>query len=188
MGPEYLELVTDLRTVINYGKYSSQVISNSPDWEGTEGEQLFRYQVNGTGWFYYNYFWVNSGWSYLRWAGSSNALVPEPGSITTDMIQTGAVTANEASALLGAWASVNNNQVYQASADGFVTAFANNTFEISTITGYTDTSNPPTTIRAYQRLNAGDATLAACVTFPVKKNNYWYVTGANTVWWIPLGV
>jgi len=98
LGPEYLELITDIKTLVNYGKYSSQVISNAPDWEGKEGETLFRYQVNGTGWFYYNYFWVNSGWSFLRWAGSSNALVPDAGSITTDMIQTGAVTANELSA------------------------------------------------------------------------------------------
>lgn len=109
LGKEYLELLTDLKTVINYGKYSSQVITDSPDWEGTEGETLFRYQVNGTGWFYYQYFWVNSGWSYLRWANSSNALVPDPGSITTDMIQVGAVTTVE---LKTATSEVTGNTTY----------------------------------------------------------------------------
>lgn len=54
LGAEYLELVTDIKTVLNYGKYSGQVISDSPDWEGKEGETLYRYQANGTGWFYYH--------------------------------------------------------------------------------------------------------------------------------------
>ncbi len=92
LGAEYLELVTDIKTLLNYGKYSGQVISDSPDWEGTEGETLYRYQVNGTGWFYYQYFWVNSGWSFLRWTNSGNALVVDNDSITTDMIQNNAIT------------------------------------------------------------------------------------------------
>lgn len=92
LGPEYLELLTDLKTVINYGKYSSQVISDSPDWEGKEGETLFRYQVNGTGWYYYQYFWVNSGWSFLRWTSSGNALTVDDGSITDAMIATSGLT------------------------------------------------------------------------------------------------
>jgi hypothetical protein len=85
-------LVTDIKTVLNYGKYSCQVISDSPDWEGKEGETLFRYQANGTGWFYYQYFWVNSGWSFLRWVGSSNALVVDNNSITDAMIATSGLT------------------------------------------------------------------------------------------------
>jgi len=84
---------------------------------------------------------------------------------------------------LGTWASKSNNTVYQAASDGFVVmTSASDTFR--DIIGYTDGSNPPTTIRlesysidhSYQSF-----------TMPVKKSDYWKVTGGGTIYWMPIG-
>ena len=80
----------------------------------------------------------------------------------------------------GSWTSKNNNIVYQAVSDGFVCAYG---AAPSTVRGYTDSSNPPGT----QRLLSASGTSAQSITMPVKKNDYWKVTGASTVYWLPIG-
>jgi len=85
----------------------------------------------------------------------------------------------------GAWASKSNNTSYLAASDGFVCAYATGTGAIG-MTGLTDASNPPTTARARNsstRLEEG----GVGITMPVKKGDYWKVTGATTVSWLPLG-
>lgn len=78
----------------------------------------------------------------------------------------------------GAWASKSNNTAYEAATDGIVCAFSTST---GTVTGLTDGSNPPTTERKRNEgINAG-------VDFPVRKGDYWKVTGAETVNWLPIG-
>ena len=84
----------------------------------------------------------------------------------------------------GAWASKNNNEVYLASTDGFVCAYANGGGNLPA--GFTDTSNPPTTQRTVSYSPGGES-LSAGITMPVKKGEYWKVTGCVTVYWIPLG-
>ena len=88
--------------------------------------------------------------------------------------------------ILGAWVSKSNNTVYQASTAGFVCAYANEAVSAAVI-GYTDASNPPTTVIAKSSIQAGTYALAAMITMPVKLGDYWKVTGANIVNWIPLG-
>lgn len=84
----------------------------------------------------------------------------------------------------GSWVSRSNDTVYQAASDGFVCATA--TPENALIKGYTDGSNPPTTLRTQCRGGGGSANDAG-ITMPVKKDDYWTVTSANTVYWLPIG-
>jgi microcystin-dependent protein len=71
--------------------------------------------------------------------------------------------------------------VYQAATDGYVIAYC--TSGSGTFACYTDSSNPPTTVRATDTNTSGNAS----VTCPVKKNDYWKVTSASSVYWIPGG-
>jgi hypothetical protein len=87
------------------------------------------------------------------------------------------------SGIFGAWASRVNNTVYLAATDGFVIAITPN--GATQVFGYTDGSNPPTTIRAVNYTN-GAAPICS-ITMPVRKGDYWKVTGATTVYWIALG-
>jgi len=85
--------------------------------------------------------------------------------------------------------------VYQASTDGFVTVnLYYNRLSYSFIKGYTDSSNPPTT------LVAGDSTAGnylqdyGSISFPVRKGNYWKVENTGDtpnsyrIQWTPLGI
>ena len=78
---------------------------------------------------------------------------------------------------LGAWTTLANNTVYQASTDGFVCAYGVGDV---TVQGLTEGSNPPTIIR--QQAHSDPPAL----TMLVKKNDYWKVTGCNAIFWIPL--
>lgn len=78
--------------------------------------------------------------------------------------------------------TVSNNTVYQAATDGFAVAIATTTSANLKI--FTDGSNPPTTVRADCRVvsNPDDA---ASATMPVRKDDYWKTTEADTVYWLP---
>lgn len=77
-----------------------------------------------------------------------------------------------------------NNTAYLAATDGFVIAKCNAT---GNLIGLTDAANPPTTMVVDQYASGSQAT----IVYPVKKGNYWKVTGATGtgafVYWIPLG-
>jgi hypothetical protein len=88
----------------------------------------------------------------------------------------------------GAWASKSNNTSYQAATDGFVCATAASGSRTD-VNGYTDAANPPTTLVQTDGdlpNNEGDKRRARSISFPVKKDDYWKVTGADNVYWIPL--
>jgi len=85
--------------------------------------------------------------------------------------------------LIGTAASKSNNTAYLAATAGFAIAITSN--GATQLYGYTDSSNPPTTIMARNYGNGGSPPVS--ITMPVKKGNYWKVTGAITVYWIPLG-
>ena len=86
---------------------------------------------------------------------------------------------------LGDWESKSNNTVYQDVTDGDVCAY--HAGAVACL-GLTDGANPPTTAR---QKNGDDvaATTEACINFPVKKGDYWKVTGAgggsDYIYWIP---
>ena len=92
--------------------------------------------------------------------------------------------------LLGAWETRSANTVYQAATDGFVTGYLSiGQGPYGSIEILTDASNPPTTVRVHEHgieTQRGEGQ-AFSVTSPVRKNDYWKVNGAQTVYWIPLG-
>lgn len=107
-----------------------------------------------------------------------------------------------AEAGLGAWQQMSVNTVYQAATDGFALAYLKSSPGVAvpwaTLSGYTDASNPPTTLRGVAGLQqiwfngkvAG--TLQNSLTMPVRQNDYWSVNSAGyggtqiSVYWISL--
>jgi hypothetical protein len=123
---------------------------------------------------------------------SSSPVVPTP---TTDMQTSTKKYVDDTAdshiaaigSLFGAWASKNDNTVYQAATDGFVCAYSDSS---GAAIGLTDSSNPPTTRR--QGCNYGGWEKTGTMMMPVRKGNYWKTYNSDnkvqTVWWIPLGI
>ena len=91
--------------------------------------------------------------------------------------------------VLGAWVSKSANTAYEATTDGFVTAYTDKKYSVvNDLYGLTDASNPPTTVRMYGYYD-GATSNRQTISFPVKKGDYWKVTATQTttVFWIPLG-
>ena len=91
--------------------------------------------------------------------------------------------------LFGTWASKSKDTSHLASTDGTVSAYTPQISQASII-GYTDGNNPPTTVRTrmYTQLNAPND-CRVNLTMPVRKGDYWKVTGSGAVvvWWLPTG-
>lgn len=86
--------------------------------------------------------------------------------------------------LFGTWSSKATDTSYLAATDGLVCAYSQTGTAL--LYGYTDSSNPPTT----QRLEDDPAGISGggrCITMPVKKGDYWKVTNAAAVYWLPIG-
>jgi hypothetical protein len=90
---------------------------------------------------------------------------------------------------LGVRTTKSTNTVYLAEADGFVVAYGTVAGD-NEFYGYTDSSNPPTTILTAFSDKGGDASdSTGSITMPVRKGEYWKVTvayGTVSVSWIPL--
>lgn len=78
----------------------------------------------------------------------------------------------------GGTETIVNDHVYVALTDGFVVALGGGS-DVS-LWGYSDGSNPPLNTK-------GKATGNNMMCFPVRKGDYWMVTGAATIYWLPLG-
>ena len=92
--------------------------------------------------------------------------------------------ASGISGVFGDWdTSKSNNTIYQASTDGFVIMQASALGAY--IYGYTDSSSSPTTVIIQNWVNVEQG--ARSLMFPVKKDDYWKVTGCSAVLWIPIG-
>ena len=98
-------------------------------------------------------------------------------------------TNTSISGVFGTWTGHNAATSYLAATDGFVTAYEKDTSGHSEIFGFTDSSNPPTTLRFDLRdQGPGDQGTGVGYTMPVKKNDYWMVSPAATaIYWLPLG-
>lgn len=88
------------------------------------------------------------------------------------------------SGIFGSWTARSNNTVYLAATDGFVCAGSTAVYG-GMCSGYTDGSNPPTTLRAQNQ--DGSTANTMWINMPVRKGDYWKVTGASTVYWMPMG-
>ena len=82
----------------------------------------------------------------------------------------------------GAWLARANNTSYLAATDGLVCAIEGGV--AVSVKGFTDGADPPLTQRSWGSYNDPDAQ-GDGITMPVRKNDYWKVTGAGTVFWIP---
>ena len=80
----------------------------------------------------------------------------------------------------GIWEARSNSTVYQAATDGMVTAINEWAADMM---AFTDGNNPPTTERTRCQIANGNPGLC----MPVRKGDYWRVTSATKVWWLPLG-
>ncbi len=88
--------------------------------------------------------------------------------------------------IAGVWnTTLANNTVYQATADGFVLGYSAVGQNLK-LTGFTDAGTPPTAIVQLARVDNADAIIN--LMFPVKKSDYWKVTGCSKVSWLPIGV
>ena len=83
--------------------------------------------------------------------------------------------------MFGSWESKSNNTNYQADVDGFVVAYRTS---VGSVVGYTDGNSTPSTQVAVAAHTGALTTFDGTVTFPVRKDDYWRVEGANTVRWI----
>jgi hypothetical protein len=84
----------------------------------------------------------------------------------------------------GVWETKANDTAYLAATDGFVCAYdTGGGSGHGTIYGYSDSSNPPTTLRTY---GASSVTgwVNPGITMPVRRGDYWKVSGAGVVYWI----
>jgi hypothetical protein len=80
---------------------------------------------------------------------------------------------------LGTWGTFVANTVYQASADTLVVCTAQQSGNgYIQLDGYTDSSNPPTTIRQSAITNVSGGWCA--ITFPVRRNDYFKVVASGT--------
>lgn len=107
-------------------------------------------------------------------------------------------TAPEWGSLLGAWTdrsgSVAGGSLAStlAATDLLVCAYMDSNNADATVIGYTDSSNPPTTVRAKAVLDRSSETVFACITMPVKNGDYYKLdfvggSGTATVYTIILG-
>lgn len=85
--------------------------------------------------------------------------------------------------IFGDWSSRVNNTEYIARTDGLVTAFKNTGGAAADIIGLT----PAATQRVREKFSAPGSTDVVHIVFPVKNGNTWKVTGATTVYWLPIG-
>jgi len=99
--------------------------------------------------------------------------------------------------VFGSWTdrdSANNtlvkNATYRATSDGFVSVYVT-AFTVE-VYGYTDSSNPPTTLRFIaSAAHAATGNPKGSFTMPVRKGDYWKVTtntgSPDSIQWLPIG-
>ena len=94
---------------------------------------------------------------------------------------------------LGTWTSKNSNQIYQATTDGFVVVYTEQTAGASLVaTIETDSNTPPTTVRQQVNKNENTSPNNEFMISPVKKNDYYRINITDEsgygAFFIPLGV
>ena len=88
--------------------------------------------------------------------------------------------------LFGSWTSKLVDTTYQAATDGFVVTYSKKD-NIGNCYAYSDSNSSPSTIRTADT-SGHEYNEAGGMTMPVKKGDYWKVTGTiDSVYWIPIG-
>jgi hypothetical protein len=127
-----------------------------------------------------------AGGLLLNTGGATNGLIVQSGNVGIGTASPDATLHIEGTVkMFGSWETKNNNTVYQAETDGFVLASSPYVSGPQVI-GYTDSSNPPTILRI--QCGVDSSTTYHAITMPVRKDDYWKVTGAATIYWVPFGI
>ena len=72
---ELIDMKDKITTILNFGKYSSQILTGYPTWKGREGESVYAYTPDsGSGYNFYIFFWLNSSWVYMQWLSAATSL------------------------------------------------------------------------------------------------------------------
>ena len=74
MDEELIDFKDEITTLLNFGKYASQVLYNvnsTPTWDGREGEQVLAYVLGAGTYLAYQYYWLSSGWRYTTFGGAT---------------------------------------------------------------------------------------------------------------------
>jgi len=134
--------------------------------------------------------------TYLSEAVANNIDLVAGGTTSLRVAATGATLSgdlNVGTTSNFSWVSKSHNTVYQAASDGFV-IFSGGLESTTTMTIYSDASNPPTTARAYTSVHAAGVDVwFMSIMSPVKKGDYWKATSTdaplvNFLYWVPMGV
>lgn len=99
--------------------------------------------------------------------------------------------------IFGSWTNLDSatntlvkTEVYKAGSDGSISVSANNSAQSGRLRLYTDSSNPPTTMR-YQDYSYASGGYVGLSGVPVKKDDYWKLvtnnTATPTIYWLPIG-
>ena len=92
---------------------------------------------------------------------------------------------------LGTWQSKSTNTVYLAPTDGFVLAYSHGPDgAVLILRGYTDGSNPPTTLRTRAVDSSSWLPMEVSIMMPVRKGDYWKLESGgwnDKVYWIGFG-
>jgi len=86
----------------------------------------------------------------------------------------------DAQTVFGTRISRSQNTYYEAETNGIVHGYSGTNV---TIKGYTDELEEPTTLVQWGYSASG----IAPISFPVKKGDYWMVSGAISLYWLPIG-
>lgn len=63
---ELVDFSDDVKVIVNFGKYSHQVVSTPPTWSARNGEAVFYSKDNDNGWFYY----IDGQWNRVDFSTS----------------------------------------------------------------------------------------------------------------------
>lgn len=63
-----VEVLNDINSILNNGRYQMRVVTSVPDWEGDEGEHLL--YISGTVRRLYFYDISNASWHFIQWNGA----------------------------------------------------------------------------------------------------------------------
>lgn len=100
----FMDFVTELRNILNYGRYQMRISTTVPTWTGQDGEHLI--YISGTIRRFYWYDETNSTWHYTEWNGSG----------------LGSPSITKTIALTGQTASIGATTIYTAPAVGLYRA------------------------------------------------------------------
>jgi len=111
--------------------------------------------------------------------------------LASDSVTNAKIDTSGAFSLFGTWTAndsgsnaIVKTEVYKAGTDGFITV--QTSAGTNNIKIYTDSSNPPTTLRIYQDVTGSGKESVMC---PIKKDDYFKVTGTyvTPIYWLPIG-